>query len=109
MESEYPMSNHEYFRELCALAAIGQLSSDEEHELRKHLFECANCREATAEYSHVVQHQLPRADPIRWRIKESVAKTPSDSDLSDRCLARARAEVITLSTAAYRTQEHAQK
>src|SRR5258707_12685995 len=74
------MSNHEYFRELCALAAIGQLSTDEEHELGKHLFECASCREANAEYSHVVQHQLPRADPIRWPIKESVPKTPSDAD-----------------------------
>ena len=100
------MSNHEYFRELCALAAIGQLSSDEEHELGKHLFECANCREANAEYSHVVQHQLPRADPIRWRIKESVPKMPSDADLRDRFLARARAEGVELSSEVERTQQH---
>ena len=100
------MSNHEYFRELCALAAIGQLSSDEEHELGKHLFECANCRETNAEYSHVVQHQLPRADPIRWRIKESVPKTPSDADLRDRFLARARVEGVELSPEVERTQQH---
>lgn len=86
------MLNHEHYRELCALAAIGQLSADEDRELDQHLYQCANCRAANAEYSHVVQHQLPKADPVRWRIKNLLPKTVPEADLRDRFLARARAE-----------------
>jgi hypothetical protein len=88
------MPNHEYFRELCALAAIGQLSADEDEELNQHLYECESCCEANMEYAHVVQHQLPKGDPIRWRIKSSLPKAAHDSEVRDRFLARARAEGI---------------
>jgi hypothetical protein len=86
------MSDHEYFRELCALAAIGQLSSGENQELTQHLFDCPSCREASAEYAHVVEHQLPKADPIRWLTKGLLPKSATDLDLRDRFLARARVE-----------------
>jgi hypothetical protein len=86
------MQNHEYFRELSALAAIGQLSSEEERELMQHLIDCESCREASEGYAHVVQHQLPQADPIRWRLKSLVPKGAPDADVRDRFLARARAE-----------------
>jgi hypothetical protein len=86
------MLNHEHYRELCALAAIGQLSAEEDRELDQHLCECASCRAANAEYSHVVQHQLPQADPVRWRFKNLLPKTLPEADLRDRFLARARAE-----------------
>jgi hypothetical protein len=86
------MPNHEYYRELSALAAIGQLSSDEDRELTQHLIDCESCREASEGYAHVVQHQLPQADPIRWRLKSLVPQVALDSDLRDRFLARARAE-----------------
>ena len=86
------MLNHEYYRELCALAAIGQLSAEEDRELDQHLCECASCRAANVEYSHVVQHQLPQADPVRWRIKNLLPKTIPEADLRDRFLARARSE-----------------
>src|SRR5579872_2150820 len=49
---------HERFRELSALAAIGQLSSAENAELSAHLRECADCREAHVGYANVVQRQL---------------------------------------------------
>jgi hypothetical protein len=86
------MQNHEYFRELSALAAIGQLSSDEDRELTQHLIDCESCREASEGYAHVVQHQLPQADPIRWRLKSLVPKGAPEADVRDRFLARARAE-----------------
>ena len=88
------MPNHEYFRELSALAAIGQLSSEEDRELSQHLYDCPSCCEANSEYAHVVQHQLPQADPVRWRMKHLRPKTGPDADLRDRFLARARAEGV---------------
>ena len=93
------MPNHEYFRELSALAAIGQLSSEEDRELRQHLIDCAGCREASEGYVHVIQHQLPQADPIRWRLKSLVPMAAPDADVRDRFLARARAEGMEFSAA----------
>src|SRR5882757_1897792 len=88
------MPNHEYFQELSALAAIGQLSSEEDCELGQHLIDCVSCREASAAYAHVIQHQLPQADPIRWRVKSLMPKASPDADVRDRFLARARAEGV---------------
>src|SRR5258707_2752014 len=92
------MPSHEYFQELSALAAIGQLSLEEERELCQHLIDCESCQAASAEYAHVIQHQLPQADPIRWRAKSLLPKTSPDTDLPDRFLARARAEGIEVTS-----------
>jgi hypothetical protein len=86
------MSNHEHFKELCAIAAIGLLSSNEVGELNEHLRECEICREVHDDYSHLVQHRLPQADAIRWRMKLAQPKFAPDAELRDRFLARARAE-----------------
>src|SRR5438445_990842 len=41
------MLNHsEYFEELCALAASGQISEPEFEELQDHMRDCARCRSA---------------------------------------------------------------
>jgi hypothetical protein len=96
------MSSHEKFKELSALAAIGLLSSNEDRELNKHLRECEICREVHDDYSRLVQHQLPQADAIRWRMKLSIPKRAPDAELRDRFLARARAEGADLSAAAER-------
>ena len=47
------MNNHEYFEELCALAASGLASVDEFQELEKHLHDCATCRESFTDFSRV--------------------------------------------------------
>ncbi len=47
------MNNHEYFEELCALAASGLASADEFQELEKHLQDCATCRESFTDFSRV--------------------------------------------------------
>src|SRR2546427_10665132 len=43
----------EWYEELCALAAIGELSSSEFDELRKHLAECGDCRQVYADFRRV--------------------------------------------------------
>src|SRR2546425_6756527 len=51
-----PSPNHpgkEWYEELCALAAIGELSSSEFDELRKHLAECGDCRQVYADFRRV--------------------------------------------------------
>jgi hypothetical protein len=91
------MFNHEYFHKLSALAAIGQLSLEEDRELSEHLLECRSCQEIHRDYAYVIQHELPQADKIRWRIKSSMPATSSFPDLRDRFLARARAEGVEFS------------
>jgi hypothetical protein len=107
MESEYLMSNHEHFRELCALAAIGQLTSDEDREVTQHLFECESCRTASLEYAHVVQHQLPKSDPIRWRMKGLLPNTAPDFEVRERFLARALTEGVEFSPEVIRSSSGA--
>jgi hypothetical protein len=94
------MFSHDEFRELSALAAIGQLSSDEDGELNAHLRGCTDCREAHADYARVVRHELPQVDSIRWRVKSAISTPPADAQVRDRFLARARAEGIDISISA---------
>jgi len=91
------MSNHEYFRELSALSAIGQLSSEEDRELSEHLRECASCTDVYLEYARVIQQHLPQADVIRWRIKSALPAPILDGEVRARFLARARADGIEFS------------
>jgi signal transduction histidine kinase len=55
-----PMPMHEHFEELSALAAIGQLSEQEHHELFEHLTHCDLCRRAGEEFAFILD-QLPLA------------------------------------------------
>src|SRR5579862_3034234 len=41
---------HEAFVEMCAIATTGELSVEEERQLREHIAECAECREAVSEF-----------------------------------------------------------
>src|SRR5260370_1105480 len=47
-----------WYEELCALAAIGELSSSEYDELRKHLAECEDCRQVYADFRRVSAGEL---------------------------------------------------
>src|ERR1700686_874834 len=103
LKSRYFMPNHEYFHELSALSAIGQISSEEDHALHEHLNECVSCSDVHLEYARIVQKQLPQADPIRWRSK-SVIPTPFlDGEVRPRFLSRARADGIDFSLEAERS------
>jgi hypothetical protein len=92
------MLSHEYFQELSALAAIGQLSSEENRELENHLLECTSCSEVHQGYALVIQHQLPKADAIRWQLKSALQRSSvGSSEIRTHFLARARAEGIEFS------------
>src|SRR5260370_27217444 len=56
------MQMHEHFEELCALAAIGQLSAEEHEELLAHLRACDHCKRIEDDFALILE-QLPAADP----------------------------------------------
>src|SRR5215471_16100348 len=56
------MLNHEYFEELCALAAGGQISEPEFVELQDHMQDCARCQSAYADFIDLLHNKLPLVD-----------------------------------------------
>jgi hypothetical protein len=52
------VSKHEQYEELCTLAMIGEVSAAEMQDLRKHLSECAACREQYQEFTQFLLPQL---------------------------------------------------
>lgn len=67
---------HEKYRELCALAASGNLNQAEQEELREHLADCAECREAVKEFRAVVDDVILRA------AEDVVEESPFDKEFS---------------------------
>ena len=51
--------NHERFEELCALAALGQISAGEYAELRSHLTACEDCRRSRQDFLEILHEHLP--------------------------------------------------
>ena len=49
----------ERFEELCALAALGQISAGEYAELRSHLMACEDCRRSRQDYLEILHEHLP--------------------------------------------------
>lgn len=58
----------DWYEELCALAAIGELSSAEFEDLKKHLVECNECRQVHADFRRVTSRDIG----IVAALKESV-------------------------------------
>jgi len=50
--------NNDWYEELCALSAIGELSASEFEELQKHLSECGDCRELYADFRKISSNDL---------------------------------------------------
>jgi len=65
------MQEHEHFEELTALAAVGDLSAEEQRELWEHLRGCNRCKHAGDQFSFILD-QLPLPEP-----------SASDRDLQD--------------------------
>jgi hypothetical protein len=62
------MSRHEHFEELCSLAVLGEVSSEEWTELEKHLGQCPECRVAYADFVALTAEHLPAADRSSVRL-----------------------------------------
>src|SRR5258708_7636017 len=50
------MQKHDHYEELCALAALGQLSQEEYETLSAHVETCGNCRDSVEKFSLVLTH-----------------------------------------------------
>ncbi len=53
--------DHEYFEQLCAMEAIGEVTEAERAELQRHLLECPQCRPALADFKAIVKEGVPAA------------------------------------------------
>jgi hypothetical protein len=91
------MLNHEYFEELCALAASGQISESEFVELHDHMRDCAPCQSAYAHFIDLLHNKLPivGSERIAWsRLAGFFLKS---SSYRERFLARASKQGLVVS------------
>ena len=81
----------ERFEQLCALAAIGEVSAGEFSELNEHLAGCSDCQELYDDFRRIASNELGAVATGRW----SGGDTAADLDepvLLARVLQRAQAE-----------------
>jgi anti-sigma factor RsiW len=72
------MESHDEFRELCAIATSGELSEQEQRNLREHLTGCPECRQALKEFEAVVDVGVPLlASHLSTEHSERSASTPA--------------------------------
>ena len=86
--------NNDWYEELCALAAIGELSGAEFDELQQHLTECGDCRELYAEFRRMTADDLG-AVAVRDRVDQASEQDDSaldENELLKRFLERAKRE-----------------
>jgi len=82
------MQKHEYYEELCALAASGQLNEQEEQELAEHMENCGECRGACEDFSDLLR-ELP---PVEETVDLLALRQAEEAEYRKRFLARARSE-----------------
>src|SRR6266481_4719773 len=86
--------NHDWFEELCALAAIGELAAAEFSDLQEHLAGCTHCRHLYADFCRISAHDIGLV-AIQERAEQNVEDggAPLDEqDLLGRVLSRTRHE-----------------
>jgi len=98
MMSNHEGSHPEYYQELCALAASGQISESEFVELQDHLQQCEECRSMYTEFIDLLHSKLPLVHPEvvgSARLPGLFSERPS---YRERFLARARKEGLRVSS-----------
>jgi hypothetical protein len=83
--------HHESFEQLCALAAIGEVSAAEFAELNEHLATCGNCQELYADFRGIASNELGAVATGRWSAGDASADL-DEQGLLGRVLERAQAE-----------------
>jgi hypothetical protein len=78
-------THNEWFEELCALVAIGELSSSEFAELQKHLTDCSDCRELYADFCRISSNDIGFADIQR---QSNGTERDADDALDEQVLLR---------------------
>lgn len=86
----------DWYEELCALAAIGELSSSEFDELRKHLAECPDCRQVYADFRRVSSGELGLVAALKQsdRTADEEGALVDESAVLGRLLDRAARERV---------------
>src|SRR5258708_29882433 len=86
----------EWYEELCALAAIGELSSSEFDELRKHLEECADCQQVYADFRRMSAGDLGLVAALKQseRTVDEAGTLVDESAVLGRLLDRATRERV---------------
>ena len=80
-----PPMDHEYFEELCAIAALGQLSEEEFTVLEQHLAECQQCCDFRATVTGLAQAGIPSArETKRWLPGWLVSQSESEKRARER-------------------------
>ena len=91
------VSHPEHFRELCALAAGGQISELELVELQDHMRDCAYCRSTYAEFIDLLHNKLPLVDPELKGSSKLGGFFSENSSYRKRFLTRARRQGLAIS------------
>src|SRR5262249_41518962 len=94
-EADHP----EYFEELCALAASGQISEREFVDLQDHVQDCSDCRSTYNEFIDLLHNKLPLVDPELSRSSKPAGFFSENSSYRQRFLTRARREGLVISQA----------
>src|SRR6266404_3258394 len=86
----------EWYEELCALAAIGELSSSEFEELQKHLAECGDCRQVYADFRRISAGELGLVAALKQsdRTPDEAGALVDESAVLGRLLDRATRERV---------------
>src|SRR6266481_1303160 len=86
--------NHEWFEELCALAAIGELGAAEFRDLQEHLAACPHCRQLYADFCRISTDDIGLV-AIQGRAEQNIedgAGPLDEHELLSRVLSHARRE-----------------
>ena len=89
--------SHEYFEELCSLAALGQISAGEYELLQTHLQTCSTCQNCLADFNEILHEHLPLLDAQEEIYSGSGRVTFHDASYKHRFVQRAAAEGIRFS------------
>src|SRR5437899_2871668 len=90
MTTNHSHPSHDWFEELCALAAIGELSASEFRELQNHLADCSHCQSIYAEFGRISSRDLGLLATERELLPDDEAPQVNEQQLLDRLQSRAQ-------------------